>query len=130
MSLSVLHTLLHSPVWCLHYRLLPDGVAAVRSPSSVPSLLRLLSLSNKKQMGDFCSRLLPNGANSHYSVCKLCCSSPAPPRAPFCHLMCQGLCLMKMCHFDTGACLLIAIGYQHVKTSRYTCAGETSGANI
>lgn len=35
------------------------------------------SLSNKKQMGDFCCGLLPNGANSHYSVCKLCLFSPS-----------------------------------------------------
>lgn len=37
-----------------------------------PPLQTVDSLSNKKQMGDFCCGLLPNGANSHYSVCKLC----------------------------------------------------------
>lgn len=44
-----------------------------------PSLLlpTVASLSNKKQMGDLCCRLLPNGANSHYNVCKLCLFSPS-----------------------------------------------------
>lgn len=40
------------------------------------------SLSNKKQMGDLCCRLLPNVANSHYNVCKLCLFSPRFPSTP------------------------------------------------
>lgn len=46
---------------------------------------------------------------------------PPPPRAPFCHLMCRRLCLMKTCHFDSLACLLIVIGYRDVNASRFNC---------
>lgn len=41
-------------------------------PSVISYLFVPPSFSNKKQMGDFPCGLLPNGANSHYSVCKLC----------------------------------------------------------
>lgn len=41
-----------------------------------------LSLSNRKQMGDLCCGLLPNGANSHYNVCKLCLFSPSLTSTP------------------------------------------------
>lgn len=33
-------------------------------------------------MGDLCCRLQPNGANSHYSVCKLCLFSPSFTSTP------------------------------------------------
>lgn len=53
------------------------GLLILSRPFSSFPLQHVDSLSNKKQMGDLCCRLLPNGANSHYSVCKLClfCSS-------------------------------------------------------
>lgn len=40
------------------------------------------SISNRKQMGDLCCGLLPNGANSHYNVCKLCLFSPSFTSTP------------------------------------------------
>lgn len=40
------------------------------------------SLSNRKQMGDLCCRLVPNGANSYYNVCKLCLFSPSFSSTP------------------------------------------------
>lgn len=49
--------------------------------SSIP-LQTADSLSNKKQMGDLCCGLLPNGANSHYNVCKLCLFSPSFTSTP------------------------------------------------
>lgn len=51
-------------------------------PDLVFPPLTIKSPSNRKQMGDFCCRLLPNGANSHYSVGKRCYSSPPPPPHP------------------------------------------------
>lgn len=59
---------------------LPAASTWCRCGPSVTSRLRRIpvdSLSNKKQMGDFCCGLLPNRANSHYSVCKLCLFSPS-----------------------------------------------------
>lgn len=51
-------------------------------PSSSIPLQTADSLSNRKQMGDFCCRLQPNGANSHYNVCKLCLCSPSFTSTP------------------------------------------------
>lgn len=48
----------------------------------LPPLQTVDSLSNKKQMGDLCCGLLPNGANSHYNVCKLCLFSPSFTSTP------------------------------------------------
>lgn len=54
------------------------SVSYFTSPPRIP----VDSLTNKKQMGDFCCGLLPNGANSHYSVCKLCLFSPSFTSTP------------------------------------------------
>lgn len=48
----------------------------------LPPLQTVDSLSNRKQMGDLCCGLLPNGANSHYNVCKLCLFSPSLTSTP------------------------------------------------
>lgn len=53
------------------------GLFILAFPFSSFPLQTVDSLSNKKQMGDLCCRLLPNGANSHYNVCKLCLFSPS-----------------------------------------------------
>lgn len=78
-----------SSIRCLHYQRLPGGVT-VACPFFhflFHSSLTVDSLSNKKQMGDFCCRLQPNGANSQYTCCKLCISPHLQTHAPFCHLM-------------------------------------------
>lgn len=49
------------------------GLFIFSFPFSSCPLQTVDSLSNKKQMGDLCCGLLPNGANSHYSVCKRLC---------------------------------------------------------
>lgn len=71
----------------LRYQLLPHDVTVACSFfhflfSTFPPLQTVDSLSNGKQMGDLCCGLLPNGANSHYNVCKLCLFSPSLTSTP------------------------------------------------
>lgn len=82
------------------------GLLILSLPLSSFPLQHVDSLSNKKQMGDLCCRLLPNGANSHYSVCKLCLFSSSFTSTPLHHfaIWCvQRLFPMQMCHSD-GPC--------------------------
>lgn len=79
-----IHTFPHPT---LRYQLLPHDVTVACAFfhflfSTFPPLQTVDSLSNRKQMGDLCCGLLPNGANSHYNVCKLCLFSPSLTSTP------------------------------------------------
>lgn len=67
--------------------------------------------SDRKQMGDLCCGLLPNGANSHYSVCKLCLFSPCFTSTPCTTLPSDVLNTCLRCRRVILMCLVLLIRY-------------------
>ena len=99
-------------------QLLPLDVTVVRSffrfPFHPSPLQTVDSLSNRKQMGDLCCGLLPNGANSHYNVCKLCLFSPSFTSTPRNILPSDVFRTCFRCRHVILICLLLLIAGYHL----------------